>query len=429
MLTVRKTLGWNWREKEAAAKKRAELKKKIVGRRCAPNEVHPYRYFDGEKIVSFNTHYPMPLLAGSSLNRKNGKGKKISEVSKAKQTALFEEMAQQSDAAQLCSVETELPADSGNVAGSKKLSAYRVRLLSAKSKDKIRGKTRAFFAVKGKASTFVTLTFISKVSDRQGISMLNKFLTQLRKDHGNFDYIWVAERQTNNKKFPDNIHFHLIIDRRLSLVRYNSLWLFQQYNAGLKGWSNKLYRYLDIEEVRLMHEETMLWVRRYRLAKHWGDEILQYIEAKIHEVKCGRFLNPFNIKKINNVDALSGYLTKYVTKNKGQFACATWRCSRGVSSLFTKRLVSLELWGQAGSAEINYAVNKDTGELYEARTVAPAHGFCLIRYILNKKYFSQYTKLIDKVNEWILKRDFIPDIERLSLDEYVSRIHNAVGWS
>lgn len=401
----------------------------FFSRRSVKNEEHPYRYFDGEKIVAFNTNYDMPLLAGSSLNRKNGKRKNVAEVVEAKQASMFQEVEKQSEPAQLHSVEADLSAVGGILAGSKKLPVHRIRMLSAKSKDKIRGKTRAFFACRGKTSTFVTLTFISGVSDRQGILMLNKFLTQLRKDQGPFEYLWVAERQTKNKKFTDNIHFHLIIDRRLSIVRYNSLWLLQQYNAGLKGWSHLLHRYLNIEEVRLMHEETMVWVRRYRLAKHWGAEILQDIEERIHAVKVGRYLNPFNIKKINTLDALSGYLTKYVTKNKGQFNCSTWRCSRGVSNMFTKRLVSLELWEEAANPEVNFAINKETGELYEARTVAPAHGFCLIRYILNKKYFSQYTKLIDQVNDWILRRDFIPDVERLSVNEYISRIHNAVGWN
>lgn len=425
---MRSTDGWNWKAKEKAEMRRRGVRHKLSWR-TPPNERQPYRYFDGEKVVAFRSAYDLPALAGSSLNRKNAKRKEVLPGEEKKQGSLFEALYAQSEFAQLCGIEAGLPNDPGGMAGSKKLPSYGVRLLSAKSKDRIRGKTRALFAARGKSCTFVTLTFISAVTDRQGISMLNKFLTAIRKEQGDFNYLWVAERQTKNVSFKDNIHFHIIIDRRLSVVRYNSLWLLQQYNAGLRGYSRLLQRHLTIEEVRLMHDETMLWVRRYRMAKAWGDDILSVLEEKIHAVKVGRFLNPFNIKKVRTLEGLGAYLTKYVTKNKDSFQCSVWRCSRGVSRMFTKRLVSLELWEEAGDVKKNFAINESTGELFEAKTVCPPHGFCLIRYIFNKKYFSQYTRIIDVVNDWILKGDFVPCVDRISFDEYLSRIHNAVGYN
>lgn len=52
---------------------------------------------------------------------------------------------------------------------------------------------------------------------------LNNFLIQLKKDHANINYLWVAEKQKNG-----NIHFHIVVDR---FVHKN--WLNKHWNAVL----------------------------------------------------------------------------------------------------------------------------------------------------------------------------------------------------
>lgn len=427
----------------------------LLARKTEKNRPTPYRYFNGERMVSFFCPHNLYEFSGSSINRH------IDAKAKSKTENLPEAMPETVHAGApgklddvLHSIETGEHEDTGNLAGGDDGKKYALRMLSARSKQKIREKTGAFFRARGKNSTFITLSFIEAVDDRRAISLLNKFFTQVRKDYGDFEYIWVIERQQENEKFKDNPHFHIIIDRRLSVTRYNSLWVMQQYNEGMRGYSKKLGRVLHYDEVKMMHDETMKLIREFRAAdkaaaaagkrkdfkeKTKMQKLCAQIEEKIHAVKLGRFLNPFDIKKVRTLDGLSCYLTKYVTKNKSEFACSTWRCSRGVSALFTKMQTSYDLWKAAGS-EINSVVNEETGEyrcgeyieVYAPKVdpvtkekVIEKTGYpvATMIYIYNKKYFSQYMKVLDKLNQWVLN-GFVPDFRRLEHDEYMRRTHN-----
>ncbi|MCM4172631.1 hypothetical protein DHD32_14155 [Arenibacter sp. TNZ] len=61
--------------------------------------------------------------------------------------------------------------------------------------------------------SFVTLTFLNKVEDKQGIDVLRKFLDNVKKRDNKFEYVWVAERQTKNTEFEGNIHFHIVSNK------------------------------------------------------------------------------------------------------------------------------------------------------------------------------------------------------------------------
>lgn len=45
----------------------------------------------------------------------------------------------------------------------------------------------------------------------------------------------------------------------------------------------------------------------------------------------------FDVKKIDtkNPKQVGTYLTKYVTKNKAEFRCQVWNCSKSISALYT----------------------------------------------------------------------------------------------
>ena len=58
--------------------------------------------------------------------------------------------------------------------------------------------------------SFVTLTFVNQVEDSKAIKVLKSFLDNATKRFKDFQYLWVAEKQTNNETFKNNIHFHLI---------------------------------------------------------------------------------------------------------------------------------------------------------------------------------------------------------------------------
>jgi hypothetical protein len=331
----------------------------------------------------------------------------------------------------VCDVATQatgITAGAGSVDGSADVDCLRrEKKMSPRTKRKVREKIKVFFEQCRRHATFVTLTFIEAVSDSVAVRILNKFLTQLRKDQpGRCELLWVAERQNNNAKFPGNPHFHIIVNRRLDVIRYNSLWVLQQYNEGLRGWSNRLQRRLHIDEIRVMHTETMRLIDlrdAERNAKQQG-----IIRDKINKVKIGNFFNPFQIKKITNDAGLSFYLTKYVTKNGGEdsrgLSCALWHCTRGVSALFTQQLTTADCFTEAASG-INTYIDKKTGQLYEHTVITNRDSpgcagdpvFVVIIHLLNRQHFKKYRTEMIQLNSWIMQGHRI-EMDRISAAEY-----------
>lgn len=207
----------------------------------------------------------------------------------------------------------------------------RLHVLSAKSRGKVRDKATAFYRSAGTNKTFVTLTFVATVSDNSGVSILNTFLTQIRKKYSNLEYLWVCERQSET----GNIHFHMICNRRLPVATYNPLWVMCQYNAGLVG-KNKNGFDIPIEVVRAAYKAKTI----------------------------GKIFNPFDIKRVRSINNLSMYLTKYIVKQDkdASFGCANWHCSRGVSRLFTKSICGVGTFEKLKGLK-NYRVDKSTGEM------------------------------------------------------------------
>lgn len=165
----------------------------------------------------------------------------------------------------------------------------KLRSLSARSKQKIRKKLICFARCYKKLS-FVTLTFLNKVTDKQAIDIHRKFIDNVKKRSENFQYIWVAERQTKNDAFKGNIHFHMITNKYWKIEKWWNYWLDLQKKNGI-----------------FPREEN-------------------YKPSSAFDV---RELNS------NNIRSIASYVTKYVTKNNDKFDCQVWNCSRQVSELYT----------------------------------------------------------------------------------------------
>lgn len=161
--------------------------------------------------------------------------------------------------------------------------------MSPRTKTKIRQKLFALSQLQ-KQMTFVALTFVNEVNDELAIVILRKFLDNIKKRSKDFQYLWVAERQTANKVFPDNIHFHLVANK-----------------------------YWDIKKT---------W-------KYWVD--LQASHGIIPRDESFKASSAFDVKKIStsNPKQLGMYLTKYITKNTAKFNCQVWNCSKKISALYT----------------------------------------------------------------------------------------------
>lgn len=163
------------------------------------------------------------------------------------------------------------------------------RSLSSRTKTKIKKKLFSFFG-QYKKLTFLTLTFLNKVEDKIAVRLLGNFLENIKKADKDFEYLWVAERQTNNEVFKDNIHFHLITNKYWNIERYWKYWTDLQIKHGITP-----------------REES------YKAS------------------------SAFDVKSITskNAKGISVYLTKYVTKNKSTFTCQPWNCSKKISMLYT----------------------------------------------------------------------------------------------
>ena len=165
----------------------------------------------------------------------------------------------------------------------------KLRSLSPRSKSKIRQKLIAFARIHKKLS-FVTLTFANEVADSLAVKILHVFLKNVTKQSKDFQYLWVAEKQTKNEVFINNIHFHLITNKYWKIDKWWQYWLSVQEKHGIVPRD-----------------------QNYKPS------------------------SAFDVKQVNsnNIKGVVNYLTKYVTKNSGEFECQIWNCSRKISRLYT----------------------------------------------------------------------------------------------
>ena len=264
--------------------------------------------------------------------------------------------------------------------------------LSKRSKDKVRDKMLAMYrACSGRDGfrsnivnfTFCTLTFIAPVDDNDGMDVLNTWFTTIKKRYGNFNYIWVAERQANG-----NIHFHMIADCRFPIGYINSLWVKNQVEAGI----------VNKEVINRLREE------------HGTTFSNLHTEGKYNIVHD--YLNPVDIKAVKTIDGISSYLTNYVTKNEGTFDCSAWKSSRKVSKLFTNKIIDQKLFAKTGVAKLNQITSRPRNVVIEGKTVFKPprtyvnetyYGeYCIINTIYNKARFQHCLNDLEAVNKIIL---------------------------
>ena len=270
----------------------------------------------------------------------------------------------------------------------KKVSPKKEHKMSPRSRAKVKDKIFSLYRANLKSHFFMTLTFVNKVSDTDAISVLNKFFTVLRQDYGKFNYIWVAERQNGKKNDYEhctgNIHFHILLDKRFPVQEINSLWVLQQYNSG-------------IEHPKYCRE-TVDFFRQYD--------------------SLGTLLNPLDVDKINGINGLSSYLTKYVTKNEDSFACRVWHCSRTISKLFTSVHISRSTFSSVACAVKNVFFSQKTRKTYTFKTIVTEHA--IVHTIVNKRAYLPYMGFLEHINERLLKGRLSVDVSSLVFDEHDS---------
>lgn len=117
--------------------------------------------------------------------------------------------------------------------------------------------------------------------------MLNAWLTKIRKMY-DINYIWVAEIQDGKRKKDggkptENVHYHILIDR----------------------WVN-----------------VQVWQH------HWKKTLSTY------GFQVGENTNPLDVSYMGqDYNRVSTYLTKYITKNESKLYSQIWNCSKKISRL------------------------------------------------------------------------------------------------
>lgn len=161
--------------------------------------------------------------------------------------------------------------------------------LSPRSKMKIRAKIHALTGVLSHI-VFVTLTFQNKVEGRLGVEALKCFLNNVRKRKPEFEYIWVAEKQTKNKRFVNNLHFHLITNVYWDIKRWWAYWVEVQEKFGIyrPDGTSKASSAFDVRKVA-----------------------------------------------VNDTKKIGGYIAGYLSKSEDTFDCPVWNCSKRISRLYT----------------------------------------------------------------------------------------------
>lgn len=258
-------------------------------------------------------HFLRPLTVKADLNGitvlRDGRFKKRYTGSKQFEVDINGNLRTRKDLKKLLEAEKKKgpPVSRRATRQNKCVSEVREKKYYSLNKPEIRARIFAMIASQPAAAKqlyFWTVTFPLQTEDEVIYKLFNTWLTKLRTLGHLKNYLWVAERQKNG-----TLHFHLAIPHKMPVKVANRemmICICTAIKAGTIAYSlhaAKRYNGVDIHKPR----------------------------------KNGRATGPatnFALGKRGR-RSLTGYITKYVTKNDGSFLHLAWHNSRGFSMLFT----------------------------------------------------------------------------------------------
>lgn len=287
--------------------------------------------------------------------------------------------------------------------------------MSVRSAERIRTKIHAMYAA-GIAKTFVTLTFVNSVTDRDALRCFQKLLKLWRDQWGKFNFLWVVERQQSG-----NVHFHVVLDRIIDVQRENKRWALLQYNSGVIYSTDCIRRkkkdHLKISAALGAMIKEIIPDRKNDDCQYYKLQSSVIVEPeKMNPAQLAFWLNPLDVVKVNSSHSLALYLASYVTKNIGEkFHCRVWHCSRGVSELFTSMMCGADMHRefikQVPGVGNTYVYKKDIVDkrgrvvVKSGTVIFPKdcnNDYCSWVYIVNRVFAEKYINVIAAINRRVL---------------------------
>lgn len=311
------------------------------------------------------------------------------------------------------------------------------KILSDRTKIKIKRLMAAYAISKVKTEDlrWVTLTLPDLWQDERGFKMnyepslhdgkvltqFIKWLENLRKNYGLVNYIWVAERQDGKRKIKESmtddeknkilisatnrIHFHVLMEfsERVEYSFLNRYWCYLISEIGYQVYTDKIFLHDEFYQKMksLNNVKNIDALKRCINNQIVPDYVLKYdYKHPINKV----LLQPVQVDAIKNISTLSGYMSKYVSKNENKIFCRNWSCTHEISRLKTKVEIT--------ETDFNYLMqNAEYSETHEVKLFetsttnlqievkAMVHCFDYKSYDLLADYFTQ--KLISE--KWKVK--------------------------
>ena len=196
---------------------------------------------------------------------------------------------------------------------------------------------------------FVTLTISSKQQTKKDYDhnrkVLNQFLTEIRSRYGVKNYIWKLEKQKNG-----NIHYHLLIDKRIPHYELRVMWNRIQNKFGYVDLYRNKHKRLTFDSYCKMYpfykkKNGRLETKKEYLTRSKG--------AYDFGVKTDwRQPNSTDIHSLKKIKDVASYITKYFSKDSGApvdeikiegqkvkyMVPRLWGCSQDISKLRSLQL-------------------------------------------------------------------------------------------
>lgn len=153
--------------------------------------------------------------------------------------------------------------------------------------------------------SFITLTLSSKMDTKINYTLLLKYLFEkLNYRYGLFNYAWKIEFQKNG-----NLHFHMIVDTEID------------WKIVRKQWNRLQSNHVDDYQIKMINKYKNGYYYDTKMIDKNGNLVDEETQEKRYKkgVKANwRNPNSTDVKVVDCINGIDGYVSKYVAKNEDE---------------------------------------------------------------------------------------------------------------